>query len=111
MQRLRHAAPQGRRCRPLQAPSSAPPEHCCRRPLPPITSQELERKGEAFNAERRKATDAILDLQRRLAEAESTAQRLTAEHARLQAKLEAQRAAAEVRAGVLVLWGNQARGC
>lgn len=59
--------------------------------------QELERKGEAFAAERRKATDSILDLQRRLAEAESTAARLTAEHARLQEKLEAQRTAAEVR--------------
>lgn len=60
-------------------------------------SQELDRKSEAFNAERRKATDTILDLQRRLAEAESTAQRLQAEHGRLAEKLEAQRAAAEVR--------------
>lgn len=59
--------------------------------------QELERKGEAFATERRKATDTILDLQRRLAEAESTASRLTAEHSRLAQKLEAQRAAAEVR--------------
>lgn len=59
--------------------------------------QELERKSESANAERRKATDTILDLQRRLADAESTAQRLTAEHARLKDKLEAQRVAAEVR--------------
>ena len=48
---------------------------CCL--LPRVACpQELERKSEAFNAERRKATDTILDLQRRLAEAESTAQRL-----------------------------------
>ena len=49
-----------------------------RRPWAAPFMQELERKGEAFNAERRKATDTILDLQRRLAEAESTAQRLQA---------------------------------
>lgn len=53
-----------------------------RRPAP--GPQELERKGEAFNAERRKATDTILDLQRRLAEAESTAQRLQVRRGRCQ---------------------------
>ena len=79
------------------APTSNPPHqpppcgHCRR-------AQELERKSDAFNAERRKATDTILDLQRRLAEAESTAQRLQAEHARLADKLEAQQRAAEASA-------------
>lgn len=88
-------------CRPprLQGPRLSPLPLLAPLPTPPVHHylQELERKGEAFAAERRKATDSILDLQRRLAEAESTAARLTAEHARLQEKLEAQRTAAEVR--------------
>lgn len=72
------------------------PTLCLPRPaVPPWVVQELERKSEAFSAERRKATDTILDLQRRLAEAESTAQRLQAEQGRLTSKLETQRAAAE----------------
>jgi chromosome segregation ATPase len=69
---------------------------CAGAPRPLTSIQELERKSDAFNAERRKATDTILDLQRRLAEAESTAQRLQADNTRLAQKLEAQRQAAEV---------------
>ena len=58
-------------------------------------SEELERKSEAFSAERRKATDTILDLQRRLGEAEAATESTKAEHDRLAGRFEAQRQAAE----------------
>ena len=60
-------------------------------------NEELGRKGDAFSAERRKATDRILELQSRLVDAESSAQRLQAENAALSDKCETHRRAAEVR--------------
>ena len=57
--------------------------------------EELESKSQAFNTERRKATDTILDLQRKLSEVEGTAERLKAEHGRLSQQHETQRKAAE----------------
>ncbi len=68
-------------------------------------NEELERKSEAFNAERRKATDSIVDLQRKVSEAESRTQSLEEETKRLGEKVEQQRKAAEV--GV---WGRMVRG-
>ena len=59
-------------------------------------NEELERKSEAFSAERRKATDTILDLQRRLAEAEGGGQRAQAQAVQQHGKLEQQTKAAEV---------------
>ena len=82
----------------------SPPSPTPARPPPHPLLQELDAKSDAFGAERRKATDTILDLQRRLAEAESTAERLKADHARLAEKLEAQRVAAEVRTAAVVGW-------
>lgn len=51
-------------------------------------------------AERRKSHDALLDLQRRLSDAEATAQQLQAERARLLDKCQQQAKAAEVGRGV-----------
>lgn len=62
---------------------------------------ELETKSQAFNTERRKATDTILDLQRKLSEAEGTAERIKAEHGRLSLQFDAQRKAAEEAAAQL----------
>lgn len=58
-------------------------------------TEELDRKTQSTNQERRKATENILDLQRRLGELESTNDRLKAEHGRLLDRFEQQQKATE----------------
>lgn len=72
-------------------------------------NEELERKSEAFNAERRKATDSIVDLQRKVSEAESRTQSLEEENKRLGEKVEQQRKAAEVGVWARMVGGEKDR--
>lgn len=68
---------------------------------------ELTRKSEAAAAERRRAADSLLDLQRRLSEAEASAWQAEAERARLADRCAQQAKAAEVSG---VLSGARLRG-